>query len=677
MLAPDDPFLSLFKETFDFNYDASITHRPRRNPDEVRALVPDSPPLNFHDRHIGSNLVLKQLVYIPSLAHGLSKLCDKMIEEFLGNGYKFHGEDFDLDYDDGVIFQDSEAVSNYYKFNVGRNCHQFASKILLHPHCGSWSSLFAMIHKTHTPFLTEAWLESRGTTDMGDLWFGNTECEEKLKLSINQSTHDKLLDIRRKHPRLAIWNFFAMTDIAIGLLRNHVNSEAGFIWDNCRTLGFETKSYSTLPLDAAKLVAQLVPELKAKRTRIDKSSAASNGSPKTLAKVAKFIEPSKTSKRQRRYRLEFRHLLQHAWAKAVENDATFIILNCGRYERIGIRHRASQTLYLSGLIDTVNIQDPRYRKLHVALNMAIVQDVLQRHDLSTMAGTKRPAEEADVEESLPPAKRRKTMISLPKDEPKHSEIMREIGPRMIALVNLKYGPFCSPTPASFIRIGPSCAPIFQPELLPMQKLKRKYLAHEYFTLVLDEPRGEGSTGIVHPAALEAQVKLPSGEVSTMKSSNLVLKLAFSNQQQKRLRHEFDVYSHLARKQVKGVIPVHGLFRESDSGVLGLLMDNGGQNLRQREMERTGEEVPAQVTLSEAERAAFTAIFKGIHKARVRHQDVRADNLLVNPTTGEVFVIDFDRADIAGAFYPNYDIEMQCLQNIFDKKYELMNYDYYR
>jgi hypothetical protein len=49
-----------------------------------------------------------------------------------------------------------------------------------------------------------------------------------------------------------------------------------------------------------------------------------------------------------------------------------MILNCGRYERIGIRHRASQTLYLSGLIDPVNIQDLHYGKLHIGLHMAIV-----------------------------------------------------------------------------------------------------------------------------------------------------------------------------------------------------------------------------------------------------------------------------------------------------------------
>ena len=72
-------------------------------------------------------------------------------------------------------------------------------------------------------------------------------------------------------------------------------------------------------------------------------------------------------------------------------------------------------------------------------------------------------------------------------------------------------------------------------------------------------------------------------------------------------------------------------------------------------------------------AAFTAIFQSIHEARVRYRNVGADSL-VNPTVGEVFIA-FDLADIAGwgksiPLYPSYDIEVQCLRNIFDKKYEL-------
>jgi len=95
-----------------------------------------------------------------------------------------------------------------------------------------------------------------------------------------------------------------------------------------------------------------------------------------------------------------------AWRDAVTHDATFLVLNCGRYERIGIRHRGSQTLYLSGIIDTLNAEDPHYRKLHVGLYVAIIQDALIRQEIKTatgsrtqLSGQKRSAAHLDSDES--------------------------------------------------------------------------------------------------------------------------------------------------------------------------------------------------------------------------------------------------------------------------------------
>ena len=48
----------------------------------------------------------------------------------------------------------------------------------------------------------------------------------------------------------------------------------------------------------------------------------------------------------------------------------------------GASERASQTFYLSGLIDPVNIQDPHYGKLRIGLHMAIIQHVLERYELA-------------------------------------------------------------------------------------------------------------------------------------------------------------------------------------------------------------------------------------------------------------------------------------------------------
>src|SRR5436190_369232 len=47
----------------------------------------------------------------------------------------------------------------------------------------------------------------------------------------------------------------------------------------------------------------------------------------------------------------------------------------GNKERVGIRHRASNTLFLSSLIDPYQIP---YMKIHMALHGAIVKDAMDR-----------------------------------------------------------------------------------------------------------------------------------------------------------------------------------------------------------------------------------------------------------------------------------------------------------
>ncbi|PBL01857.1 hypothetical protein ARMGADRAFT_1071355 [Armillaria gallica] len=73
-------------------------------------------------------------------------------------------------------------------------------------------------------------------------------------------------------------------------------------------------------------------------------------------------------------------IIQQVWAEAVNVDATFMILNAGSREFIGIRDRKLQRLYLSPLID---LDDPRslpagYFKIHTGLQIAALHDVIQR-----------------------------------------------------------------------------------------------------------------------------------------------------------------------------------------------------------------------------------------------------------------------------------------------------------
>ena len=60
------------------------------------------------------------------------------------------------------------------------------------------------------------------------------------------------------------------------------------------------------------------------------------------------------------------------------DDTTFIIFHCGKYERIGVRHRATGTLFLSNLIDVHGCRDPGYGKIQVGLYLLIIRDAMER-----------------------------------------------------------------------------------------------------------------------------------------------------------------------------------------------------------------------------------------------------------------------------------------------------------
>ena len=55
-----------------------------------------------------------------------------------------------------------------------------------------------------------------------------------------------------------------------------------------------------------------------------------------------------------------------------------MVLNSGNHEFICIRHRRTQTLYISELIEPSVCKEPSYGKLHVGLYLAAVKDTMDR-----------------------------------------------------------------------------------------------------------------------------------------------------------------------------------------------------------------------------------------------------------------------------------------------------------
>ena len=69
---------------------------------------------------------------------------------------------------------------------------------------------------------------------------------------------------------------------------------------------------------------------------------------------------------------------RQAWAQAVRVDGTIIILHSGNHELICVRHRETQTLYVSDLIEPPTCKDPGYGKLQVGIYVAAIQDIMER-----------------------------------------------------------------------------------------------------------------------------------------------------------------------------------------------------------------------------------------------------------------------------------------------------------
>ncbi|KDR71713.1 hypothetical protein GALMADRAFT_253434 [Galerina marginata CBS 339.88] len=657
MLPISDPFYSLLKRILDANYNPEITF------DEPRlAGVSTSPqsPYTFYDRHLMPSLVLKKVIYTPSITHALSKACDTAIQDFVDDGHKFTSNGYTFGPETGFrSLRDAHAVSAYYADHISRLCHRFAFRFCLQPECDTWQPAFWFMQRTtgnQFDFMTESWLEMKVDSAIECL-----HLDEDLKNSLSDATKDKMLDLWKKFPRLATWHMFAMTDPALAMLQT-VKQNITFEWEFPHTTGLKTASYRHPPPDAPRSFSY-ISSRSSKRSNVRQA----HRDEKRVTRTSKVIRPPKAAVKKSNYRPDFRHFLQRAWTKASTYDSTFIILNCGRYERIGIRHRASQTLYLSGVIDTINTRDPRYRKLHLGLHIAILKDAIERQELSDSllkkSGQKRSAEDLE-EKEISDSKRRKSNPP----ELTDSKLSEELAKRKLAVVNLDYGAFCSTSPSSFFRVGPSCCPGLAnpaPSHGRKDKTKSSYNQAEYFLLTLKAPRGEGAVGIVHPATLE--MTLENGDVLT---ENLILKLAFSSKQAEGLQREFEMYRYLSEHGVvEGILTVHGLFQDPESSAMGMLMSDGGQSLRRREKERSGD--TEQVTTSDEEREAFLRILNSLHDAYVWHHDIRAENLLIN-SDNKVFIIDFDRAEL-NPRDDDIEQELVCMNDLLDGEYE---YDMY-
>ncbi|KAG5724599.1 hypothetical protein E4T56_gene4007 [Termitomyces sp. T112] len=660
---------------------------------ETEFLCPTlTPPLTFYDKHLDKRLSLKKVASTSSLLSDLSKTVDNALDSVIADdiGLPSVEEGFPNSkmftiFLDPAPAGDAKAIGRWYQVSVSLFATKLASMLSLHPTASSWSTAIdftarslSRSHKCHSLF--ESYIprfldtykpEDSKAASMIDLdaWNAMSDAERTL---IRQA--------RERFPFLAVWQFFFACDKAENALKDVDNLVALGTFPQKIPLtmlsdyapnDIELSSYPdaittawgpTLSswlerswtserahfLPTSRPVRRSARYIKNSNTQLPASRSKSRTSkPGGHTKTSILPAPKELDRSWPQVTLPVKQkqdidddqviisMLQHAWTRAVERDSSFIVLHCGTFERIAFRHRSTQTLFVSDLIDVTQCKDPGYSHIHIGLFMSIVEDVCDR----TRQLVSKEVEKKFMKRKRNPlpfetVKRPRTRASVVLEKAQKLDYQKNFNALCenlidcdLMLLHIQHGPYNSPVPSAFLRVIEPEAPsrsIFGPQ--------------EYFRITITSELAYGATGDTHAATID----LLRSDGHTISFTKAVVKLAFNDAQKKRLRHEFRIYNHLMSAGARGIPYVFGLFQDFEGEALALVMEHVGQSLWEcRVPDKTMRLV---TTISESEKEGLLDALKSIHNAGVRHRDLRLENLTINHE-GNPFIIDFDRAHL--------------------------------
>ncbi|TFK71949.1 hypothetical protein BDN72DRAFT_876800 [Pluteus cervinus] len=672
-----DPFL------LETDYNPFLLETFQYNPDNIRAndqegeQQPNALPFDFYDRHLSPELSLKRVVIQPSLPQALTKNLDSTLEGLESRGMvplaltrNTMGDFVSPTFSKQIHHRDAATAHRLaarYEFTLGDVAPPYISRWLLHPTAPKFYSALVFDHRGSN-FSKH---QKKYIISSSSLRFRPFEHQRPEVLSL---VSDQLMGALRslESKSLITYQFYPMSAAMDELFRDMGSLQAESLHAEYRTGGLpEAKAQRQPPCDA-KNTPWVVP---------DCASQSKLGSP-ILPSSRKRVVPRPHESQTKLDRMDSQTaagLCYHAWHRAVTEDATIILLHCGNYERIGIRHRATQTLILSDLIEVSKCQDPTYGKLHMGLMLASVQDALDRHwqsplqiplslpvnsntiDSSTKNRNKRKdANLADLRRS----KRQKIkseMASLARiiNEPVKNEkvFWSAFAKCSIALIHLNFDELRSPSPAACLRQGCPISP-YSIRSSPT-KWRKSYNSLECCTLTLDSDLWRGGTGRIHTARLEFRT---AGGVTH--SKDVIVKSAVDPYLRKRIRREYDIYQHLWEHRVDRIPIIYGLFEDIDDLVTLLVIEKFQMSFRDREPADSVND-GMMLSITRAERSLCLKTVRDMHQAGVAHLDLRAENIMVG-NDGLPVIIDFEGSSV-GAEKWITDKEIEFLQDLLDGK----------
>ena len=290
-----------------------------------------------------------------------------------------------------------------------------------------------------------------------------------------------------------------------------------------------------------------------------------------------------------------------------------------------MRHRATNTLYISDLIEPPTCKNPGYGKLQVGIYIAGIQDAIDRKKQQQQHSPSGPPEDKDdnspdgddskddqprdpggnshggggrgkrggsrgkgergkrsgfqgkagkkdagVDESAAIKVRFLEPYEHP-DQHQHEYMIQVAQNRDVLLLYLRYDIYNSSIPATFIRSSLAITN----KKIPAPRPIRSYRAEDCLTIVLTSEIGHGATGVVHRGTLSAESSSLGGSLPL----DVVAKLAFDSEQRDALKHEYGIYRLLSSKGVvKGITTVLGSFDDFEDGPSALVMLYAGVSL---------------------------------------------------------------------------------------------------
>ncbi|KAG6876251.1 hypothetical protein C0992_000355 [Termitomyces sp. T32_za158] len=677
--------MQVARENLDATIQQLLTYTPNplpQNPDHL-ACDPALTPISFYDFHVDDQLSLKRVALLPSLTTNLAKIVDRAMDKIKADGVTLPtgGSHVLLRTPTNIKHvDDGKAVSEVYKSTIANYINPIASMLLLHPHAPWWTSSleFGRCVLSHTRYPRNYSLhENAGLSFRVDPDDKSSLPAQAAWDSMEKSRRELLEKAGELFPQLAVFHFYSEGD---------AQSERGLRdIDKYFSQPFNPRSHTSapgctpakierpVPPDAINTAwGDLIASLNSGRRRSSRIPARERNGCKSGTRWIKVTLPHASPHFKKDDPQDFsKSMLLHAWARAVEVDATFIVINCANHERIGYRHRESQTLFISEILGVPKCADPSYTKLHLGLYLSVIEDTLERtrhliekeyllarqpsvapeespktlkrkrgdEDVSTSTLRKRPrTRAASARECAHRLDARKVL----------DEIDDEMEGRRLALLRVQYLHYNSFAPSS-------CWKNDRPNSR-LKKTDKVCSPKDYFVVTLTSALCDGSTGHAHRATLELLGR--DGKPRTY--SNIVVKLATEPKAITRLRNEYKVYEHLKASDVKGIPRVFGIYSDHEVKATILVMSEVGEALWQRPLLKSGA-----IQVSPEEREGFINVLKSIHTAGVRHRDVRIMNMAVKDD-GSVGIFDFDMADIF-ASEASREREMAHLLDLLDGK----------